>query len=360
MGASFPIPDNIRKSFQGGYEVALARPRLMLSFFGNTPSVIDAVDTEYIESDLFKTKVRIANFVNPDAVAKGTEKLTFTEQQIKLPTLKDKRSLTSREMKKRGFGETVFNGDSNQMRVAKALDREMLEQDETIVNAQELMAIESIFDGKVTIIGEGENRVIDYGRDASMSVDLGAGNYYDNVDAPVNEDFDDFIAILGEHGYTATHVLGRLATMKVLANHPKIKDEIDNRRIENGNLKFESMMKEKGAIYYGIYKNCELWGYDGNYVDSNNVAQKAVPAKKIAFIPAESDNKIIPGYAGDMHIDSGVSNDSLEARITETKKISKVAITGDISAPVMEMYAAQTVAPIMPDGDCAVVVQILP
>lgn len=360
MGATFEIPSNIRRSFEGGYDVALARPRLMSTFFGSTPSVIDGVETEYIESDLFKSKVRIAQFVNPDAVAKGTEKLTFTEQQIKLPTLKDKRSLTSKEMRKRGFGENIYNDNSNPLRVAAALDREMVEQDETIVNALELMAIESIFDGKMTIVGEGENRIIDYGRKAELNVDLGAGNYYDSETATPDEDFDDFIALLGENGYTATHALGRIATMKKVANHPKIKAEIDNRRIENGNMRFDSMMKEQGAIYYGIYKNCELWGYDGNYQDATGSAQKKVPAKKMAIIAADTDNKIIPGYAGDMHVDSGINNDGLQVRMTDTKKISKIAITGDISAPNLELYAGQTVAPIMPDGDCAVVVQVLP
>ncbi len=360
MGAAVTIPDNIRRAFIGASEVALAQPRLMSTFFGGTPNVMQSVDTEYIESDLFKTKVRVAQFVNPDAVAKGTEKLIFTEQQIKLPTIKDKRTLTSKEMRSRGFGENVYQSGSNQTRVASAMDKELVDMDSTIVNRIELMAIESIFDGKMTIIGEGENRVINYGRKEALKVDLGSGNYYDANGGTPNEDFDDYIALLGENGYTATHVIGRLATMKVFANHTKIKSEIDNRRIENGNLRFASMMKEKGAIYYGMYKNCELWGYDGNYTDPTGVAQKAVPAKKLAFIAAETDNTIIPGYAGDMHVDGGnVSTDSMQVSITPEKKIQKVSIGGDISAPSMELYVGQTVAPIMPDADCAVVVQIL-
>ena len=119
-------------------------------------------------------------------------------------------------------------------------------------------------------------------------------------------------------------------------------------------------MMKKGAIYYGMYKNCELWGYDGNYVDNAGVSQKAVPAKKIAFIAAETDNTIIPGYAGDMHIDSGaLSTESMQVSITADKKVQKIHVGGDISAPNLELYMGQTVAPIMPDADCAVVVQIL-
>jgi hypothetical protein len=34
-------------------------------------------------------------------------------------------------------------------------------------------------------------------------------------------------------------------------------------------------------------------------------------------------------------------------------------MAGDISAPTMEIYAGQTVAPIMPDADCVVVAKIL-
>lgn len=360
MGATFPISAGLRRAFIGASEVAVSQPRFLLAFFGGFPNAMKSVETEYIESDLFKTKVRVAKFVNPDAVAKGTEKLTFVEQQIKLPTIKDKRSLTSKEMRSKGFGETIYDSSSNQTRVAAAMDTELVDMDSTIMNRLELMAIESIFDGRMTIIGEGENRIIDYSRKTGLSIDLGAGNYYGSNGGTPNEDFDDFIALLGENGYTATHVVGRLATMKVLANHTAIKSEIDNRRIENGNLRFQSMMKEKGAIYYGMYKNCELWGYDGNYVDNAGVSQKAVPAKKIAFIAAETDNTIIPGYAGDMHIDSGaLSTESMQVSIAADKKVQKIHVGGDISAPTLELYMGQTVAPIMPDADCAVVVQIL-
>ena len=360
MGATFPISAGLRRAFIGASEVAVSQPRFLLAFFGGFPNAMKSVETEYIESDLFKTKVRVAKFVNPDAVAKGTEKLTFVEQQIKLPTIKDKRSLTSKEMRSKGFGETIYDSSSNQTRVAAAMDTELVDMDSTIMNRLELMAIESIFDGRMTIVGEGENRIIDYSRKIGLSIDLGAGNYYGSNGGTPNEDFDDFIALLGENGYTATHVVGRLATMKVLANHTAIKSEIDNRRIENGNLRFQSMMKEKGAIYYGMYKNCELWGYDGNYVDNAGVSQKAVPAKKIAFIAAETDNTIIPGYAGDMHIDSGaLSTESMQVSITADKKVQKIHVGGDISAPTLELYMGQTVAPIMPDADCVVVVQIL-
>lgn len=359
MAATVTIPANISRAFDKGYEVAIAQPRFMSAFFGGLPNAAKAINSEYIESDLFKNKVRIASFVNPDAVAKGTEKLTFVEQQIKLPTLKDKRTLSSKELRSRGFGENIYAATSNAVKVATALDNEMMDQDATILNRIELMAIESVFDGQMTIIGQGENRVISYGRKAGLTIDLGLGNYYDSNAGTPNTDIDDFIALLGENGYTATHIIGRLATMKVLANHTKIQAEIDNRRIENGNLRFTSQMKEKGAIYYGSYKNCELWGYDGNYTDTAGTAQKAVPAKKIAIMAAETDNVIIPGYAGDLHIDAGMSSDAFMSRITPTNKVSKIGMAGDISAPTMEIYAGQTVAPIMPDADCVVVAKIL-
>ena len=170
MGATFPISAGLRRAFIGASEVAVSQPRFLLAFFGGFPNAMKSVETEYIESDLFKTKVRVAKFVNPDAVAKGTEKLTFVEQQIKLPTIKDKRSLTSKEMRSKGFGETIYDSSSNQTRVAAAMDTELVDMDSTIMNRLELMAIESIFDGRMTIVGEGENRIIDYSRKTGLSI----------------------------------------------------------------------------------------------------------------------------------------------------------------------------------------------
>ena len=128
--------------------------------------------------------------------------------------------------------KAIYDSSSNQTRVAAAMDTELVDMDSTIMNRLELMAIESIFDGRMTIVGEGENRIIDYGRKTGLSVNLGAGNYYGSNGGKPNEDFDDFIALLGENGYTATHVVGRLATMKVLANHTAIKSEIDNEELK--------------------------------------------------------------------------------------------------------------------------------
>jgi hypothetical protein len=101
-------------------------------------------------------------------------------------------AFTSKEMRSKGFGETIYDSNSNQTRVAAAMDTELVDMDSTIMNRLELMAIESIFDGRMTIVGEGENRIIDYSRKLGLSIDLGAGNYYGSNGGTPNQDFDDF------------------------------------------------------------------------------------------------------------------------------------------------------------------------
>ena len=64
--------------------------------------------TEIIEIDKQFKGIRIAAFFNPDAVADGTEKLSFDEHTFKLPTLQDLMTLTSKELKKRLRGQNVF------------------------------------------------------------------------------------------------------------------------------------------------------------------------------------------------------------------------------------------------------------
>ena len=63
MAATFQYQAGLRRAFIGASEVAVSQPRFLLAFFGGFPNAMKSVETEYIESDLFKTKVRVANLL---------------------------------------------------------------------------------------------------------------------------------------------------------------------------------------------------------------------------------------------------------------------------------------------------------
>lgn len=330
---------------------AAPRPKLFMQFFGN----VENQDNEIVELDKRFSGIRVAAFVNPDAVADGSEKLSFDNYTFKLPTMQDSVPLTAKELKKRLFSQDVYSQVSPAAKAAILVTQVQSEQMDKVDNAMELMAIDACFNGQISVVGKGENRVIDFNRNAANTIDLGAGNYWDEAGGLPEDDIEDFIDLIGQDGSNATHMIGRIATMRAAVKKLETNDDFDARRIDRGSLVFESFADINGAIYYGQYKGLELWGYDGNYTDSDGVAQKAVPAKKVVVLSAMNDNVDIAGYAPDLDIDYPQIEGNTRAVIDNRNFISKVSK----EKKVLDMEAIQTRAPMLIDANSTIVATVL-
>lgn len=329
------------------------KPRMFMQFFGSS----ETQDSEIIEIDKQFKGIRIASFVNPDAVADGTEKLSFDEHTFKLPTLQDLQTLTSKELKKRLRGQNVYTQTTYAAKAAIIVMEIQQEQREMVENAMELMAIDAAFNGQLTIVGKGENRIVSFDRKAANTVDLGAGNYWDEAGGTPEDDIPDFIDLIGADGSNATHIIGRIATIsatvkKLAATDPQ---SFDGAHVDRAMLVFESFAGISGAIYYGTYKGLELWGYDGNYTDVDGAAQKAVPAKKVVVLSAVNGNVDVAGYAGDMDVDFASMNSDTNAVIDNRNAVSKVSK----AKKVLEIEIIQTRAPLLVDANSTLVATVL-
>ena len=190
-----------------------------------------------------------------------------------------------------------------------------------------------------------------------FSVDLGTGNYWDEAGGVPEDDIPDFIELIGADGSNATHIIGRVATINATVKKLVANDALsfDGTHVDRAMLVFESFADVNGAIYYGVYKGVELWGYDGNYTDADNAAQKAVPAKKIAVLSAVNGNVDIAGYAGDMDIDYPAIEGNTKAVIDDRNAISKVSK----AKKVLEVEIIQTRAPMLVDANSTLVATVL-
>ncbi len=344
---------DISRTMSGSLAKAAPKPKMFMQFFAKK----ERQDTEVVELDKKFKGVRVAEFVSPDAVADGREKLSFDNHVFKLPTMQDSIPLTAKELNKRLFSESVYAQTTPSAKAAILVADVQSDQMDIVENKMELNAIEACFTGQLAVLGKGENRVIDFNRNVANTVDLGAGNYWDEAGGVPEDDIEDFIDIIGQDGSNATHIIGRLATMRVLqkkliANDP---ETFDARKVDRGNLVFESFLDVNGAIYYGAYKGLELWGFDGNYTDSDNAAQKKVPAKQVAILSAVNSNVDIAGYAPDLDLDFTGIQDGTRAVKDNRNFISKV--TKEKKA--LNMEAIQTRAPMLIDANSTIVATVL-
>ncbi len=323
---------------------------LFMSFF----PVIETLGERIIELDFKRNGTNVASYVNPNHKSKARNMKGFDVKSFTLPTKKDKYIITSEDLEKKLFGTTPYTQQmSIETKALNLMDSAITDLRDNSSNKDEISAIEQVFNGTLSIVGEGVNRSLDFERSAANSYDAGAGNYIDEAGEDVGRDFDNMIEIAGESGHVLTHAIARPATMRKIVNSDNVKAELDNRRTFNGELAFTSRAAEIGAIYYGIYKEIELWGYSGNYIDEDGNAQKAVPAKKTAFLSSFSQNGTIQGYAQDVAVGmrkEGVTMDS-------SNFITKIEITDEPSDAMI--HGIQTSCPLLLDPDSTVVWQTL-
>ena len=283
----------VHEAIAAAVEQTAPKPMGLLAFFAIQP----ALGTRYINLDKKFSRARAALFVNPTAVADGTEKLSFTREPFVLPTIQDLQSVTGVDLEQLGIGEW----DNATERQRDRLDTHVMQMHSDQRNMVDvkngISAIEVAFDGQLTVLGKGENRVLDFGRDATLATDVGSvdATQYWNDAASLKEDhLTDGLEIMGGFGMTGDTMIGRNATIKLFVKDDNIAKRLDNRRMELGGFVYESMLATQGMVYYGDLDGVKIFGFDGNYQDATGTMQKAVPEKKVVIIASNNNNILQP------------------------------------------------------------------
>lgn len=307
-------------------------------------------NTEYVELDKMYSKAKVAQFVNPEAEPDGTEAEGFTRTPFKLPTLQEVMAITGKDIKNAQYGVSPYDERANMDILAGLIARRTVDIRNSIDNAIGKMSIEAAFDGRITVIGKGENRVIDFGRPAELFIDVGAvdaNQYWNNTAAKADEHIEAMIELLGNYGGAPDVIVGRPDTIGALLKTDAVKGELDNRRVEIGGVTFENMMSTRGMIYKGTYKNLMIFAYSGSYYDAAGTLQKAVPAGKVLIGSTNNGNVreygdsaatlfgMIPGIA-----DAAVARDDMNY-------VSAVYLSA--SGKEVNIYGTQCAAPMQAD-----------
>jgi hypothetical protein len=334
---------------------AVESRRVVETFFGNFFAIKDYHGESIVKFDSRDVARGIAPYVAPTVKGKPVKIAGFSSNILELPTMKPNEVLTNDDIKKRPFGDTVDTKVSKSARARKfateITDRNMAKIDARL----EQMRAEEIFTGKLIIKGDGYDHTITFPRRVANIVDLGGSKYWDLSTSTVGKDFGTMIALAGEYGKSISHVVGRIATMETTV--ARIKTEEGANYVDSSaqmqNITFKSMADVDGAIYYGKFRNVEMWGYDGNYQDIDGSWKKSVPDKKVAFMASKNFNEESYGYAGDVEIELGLNTKN---KVKNSNNIITSIKPDDVS---VEFEAQLTAAPLMKDGDTAIIVTVI-
>lgn len=338
--------DNLTKHIAKATENAQPKAMFFAPFFAVTPphgeNIVEFDKKDYVNG--------IAPFVEPNLDGKPIEIDGFDTHILKLPTMKPSKVLKSSDLDKKVFGQSVDNAVTKNARARDLANKAVENNSDRIDTRLEVMRTDVLFNASLTVVGEGYDAVITFPRKASHTIDLGAGNYWDEAGQDAQANLISFMSLIAQSGRNATHIVGDQVTAGVLRS--LVATLTDFRRVEDGNLRFNQMLLADGAIYYGTYQQIEIWGYEGTYVNEAGATVAAVPAKKVVMLSAVNKNEMSFGYASDVQLELDLA---LSVSISPRNVINKLIPTRSS----VEIESVLTAAPLLKDGDSTLTATVL-
>lgn len=260
----------------------LKRPQKFLldRFFPN----IVMSDTEFVSIDVDVGKRRMAPFVSPLVEGKLVEQRRYQTNTFKPAYIKDKRAPDLRKPVRRMIGERIGGELLGAAREAANLEMEMTDQIDMIDRRLEWMAAQALVNGSVQIVGEGFPAVVvDFGRDAALSIALSGGAKWDTAFAAVGSngiftvpstDIEHWAHImLKKSGGVATDLVFTTTSWMLFIADTNVQKSIYYPRAGETNQVNLGSQIQRGAQYKGKWGQYDLWVYNDWYVDDNNVEQ---------------------------------------------------------------------------------------
>jgi len=259
----------------------IAQNFLLDSFF---PNMVTS-DTEFVSIDVDIGKRRMAPFVSPLVEGKIVESRRFQTNTFKPPYIKDKRAPDLRKPIRRMIGEKIGGEMSGAEREQANLAFELADQIDMLNRRLEWMAAQALLTGTITITGDGfPTTIIDFGRDSSLTVTLGAGVKWTaaNISSAAARPTADLetwaLRILKSSGAVATDVVMTTDAWQAFLLDPVLKAVAWYPNQGGANSVELGAQVKRGAVSKGKWGNFNLWVYADWYVDANNAEQPMLPA----------------------------------------------------------------------------------
>lgn len=265
------------------------------TFFGKTKTFV----TEKMDIDYYKGRRKMAPFVSPRRGGKIMERDGFQTQTYKAPLVAPQRAITVDDLQSRSMGEHVYATKTPEERAKELLADDMIYLDDTVTRREEWMCAQVLFEGRVHMIGEDVDQVLDYQFDNKVVL-TGTDKWNDPNSDPIAdlEEWQEQVMI--KSGLTPDTVVMSSDVVNVFINHPKVKDAMDNLRIKLGQI--EPFKLSNAVTYVGSITKAglDIYSYKEWYMDEdtdpdNPTLKPMVPAGTVCVATTREQSTIYYG-----------------------------------------------------------------
>lgn len=270
--------------------------RLFTSFFKeNTPSEKDTFELE--TSYQGQSMLPALSYNDAGTLRNGDVR---TLSAVTAPIFKLKRVFTAADKFIRGKGYTPYDSSYDPLELAIAEDLDAHISD--IEFMKEIMCANALVNGKIPLFDLVEGKAkqiasIDYKRPASHSVTLSGTAKWDNASSDLIGQAEDYSALIMDAtgGFGATDLVMGSAAFKAFLNHANVKDLLDTRNINIGELNINLR-----TLYRGKWNGLDIWTINAKYNDLSGNQQSFIPTDGALFIARDAKLEIDYGMPSDL------------------------------------------------------------
>ena len=266
------------------------------TFFKNEETFV----TKEVDVDFVKGSRKIAPYVHPVIGGKTVANTGYETKRYTPPMVAPDKVTTVDDLLKRIPGESIVSGRSPAERAVLKMSSDFSELRDMITRREELMCVQSIFMGRIPIIGEGLNEVIDF-QFTNREVITTAAKKWTGKDSDPIADLKRWHKRVQKKGLTNCDMCimsDDVAT--VFINHEKVKNLLD---IKNYHLAvIQPRQLPGGVTYIGTITELGLDIYTYNewylddWTDPENATEKPlVPEGELVLISSHANYSMYYG-----------------------------------------------------------------
>lgn len=243
-------------------ELPAPAPFILNSFF----TALQTETSEEIHFDVENGARRLAPFVSPIVAGKVVASKGHITKTFKPAYVKDKRPFDSNRPFKRVIGERIGGELSPAQRMQVQLAADLKDQVEMLMRRQEVMAVEALVTGGITVKGdEYPETHVDFGRHADLKGTLTAGARWGETGVDPLDDVQEWSLLVTKHsGAAANTIVMDVEAWKLFSASSKVQTLLDRFR---GRDKLNPTVLGEGGRYMGSIGDFDIWVYVGWYED---------------------------------------------------------------------------------------------
>lgn len=266
-----------------------AKRFLTNTFFKKTNPII----TPTVDIDVVKGKRTLAPFVSQRIGSSTVGTDGFAVQTYKPPMVAPDYPFTGEDLEMRLPGENMYSGNSPDDRLLILIANKLASFDEMINRREEWMVAQALATGKIPVVGEGINQLIDFSFTNKETLAAKAKWSYKDSDYAGNPiaDLKRWKRALAKAGFTPTHVVMDTDAADAFLTHPEVVKLFSTPTANFG--QFTPRAKDPNGTTFIAHINeigLDIVSYEEWYIDpADNVEKPLLPSGTVIMASDDSN-----------------------------------------------------------------------